>query len=231
MIKDIFVGQILVQGNSHLWFLPTLFIIFLFIYLLEKTIRETSLKLFILFALSFISVKIPVLIIRYVFEYALWFYLGYCFEKHRVRLNGKQDTLAVGLISGVLVFALSELLQHLIPEYPGIDFFDIIDRSTTYLLGLSGCIASYNISFAISRTKAIEYNLTKTVRTNSLGLYLYSDTLNYIILNVAVGMFGSTIFTDDIRSALLCISRIVFPFGVALLISTLLKKTKAKYVC
>ena len=35
-LKDTFIGQVLIEGNTHLWFLPTLFCIFFITYIIEK---------------------------------------------------------------------------------------------------------------------------------------------------------------------------------------------------
>lgn len=42
IIKDIFVGQILQQGNTHLWFLPTLFCIFVIVYIYIYTTKQIT---------------------------------------------------------------------------------------------------------------------------------------------------------------------------------------------
>lgn len=226
------MGQVLIQGNSHLWFLPTLFIIFIIIYLLEKFIKaDFRIILSVLFALSFVSIKIPILIIQYIFEYAFWFYVGYCFENIRERINKTRKVLVIILCLGTAAFILIALLPYYTPEYPGIDVYDIIDRTMIYMSAICGCFVVYAFSLLLSRTNLVQNSLIKIVRNNSFGLYLYSDTWNYVILNISVGLFGSKIFITNIGAALLYIGRIIVTFFLALLVSAFLKKLKIKYIC
>ncbi len=232
IFKDIFVGQVLIQGNSHLWFLPALFMIFIIIYFLEKFIKaDFRVILSVLFALSFVSFKIPILIIQYTFEYAFWFYVGYCFENIRERINQTRKTLVIILCLGTVAFILTVLLPYYTPEYSGIDIYDIIDRTMTYMSAIFGCFAVYASSFLLSRTNLVHNSLIKIVRNNSLSLYLYSDTWNYVILNISAGLFGSAIFITNIGAVSLCVGRIIITFSFALLVSTVLKKLKIKYIC
>lgn len=225
------MGQVLIQGNSHLWFLHTLFMIFSIIYLLEKFIKaDFRIILSVLFALSFVSIKIPILIIQYIFEYAFWFYVGYCFENIREN-NNTRKTLVMVLVVGTATFVLTALLPYYIPEYSGIDVYDVIDRIMTYMSAVCGCLVVYAFSFLLSRTNVFHNGLFKIVRNNSLGLYLYSDTWNYVILNISAGLFGSAIFITNIGSALLCIGRIIITFSIALAVSMILRKLKIKYIC
>lgn len=232
IFKDIFVGQVLLQGNSHLWFLLTLFVIFIITYSLEKFVKaDDRIVLFILFALSFISSIVQINIMQYTMEYAFWFYMGYCFENIRERLNKKRNTLVKILCLGIVVFILSVLLSYFIPEYSEIDVYDIIDRIMSYISSLTGCLVLYSVSFLMSKTSAVENNMIKIVRNNSFGLYLYSDTWNYVILNISAMLFGNAIFITNIGFAMLYIGRIIITFTFALLVSTVLKKLKIKYIC
>lgn len=231
LIKDIFVGQILIQGNTHLWFLITLFIIFIIIYSLEKFAKvDYRIILLFLFALSFVSSKMPIKIIQCTMEYAFWFYLGYCFENIRGEINKSNKKLII-LSLCTMAFILSVLLADFIPEYPGIDIYGIIKKAVTYVSAVCGCFAVYVFSYLISNANLLRNSLIKIVRNNSLGLYLYSDTLNYVILSCMVSRFGSVIFVTNMGSALLYFSRIIITFSVALAISMLLKKLKIKYIC
>ena len=216
MLKDVFVGQILIQGNTHLWFLITLFIIFIIIYSLEKLAKaDYRIILLILFALSFVSSKIPIMVIQCTMEYAFWFYIGYCFENIREKINKSNKKLIIlGLCT--MVFILSVLLADFIPEYPGIDVYGIIKKAVTYVSAVCGCFAVYVFSYLILNADLLQNSLIKIVRNNSLGLYLYSDTLNYVVLSFMASRFGSVIFVTNMGSALLYFSIIIITFSVAL---------------
>ena len=42
IFKDVSIGQILIQGNTHLWFLPTLFCIFVIAYIYIYTAKQVT---------------------------------------------------------------------------------------------------------------------------------------------------------------------------------------------
>lgn len=230
VFKDIVIGQILDQGNNHLWFLLALFLIFIVGYSIEKNIHADSrFVLTGLFAASFVSVKVPILILQQVLEYAFWFYVGYRFEDKREALRLRMDKGPGLFLWSVIVFLSSAILYKLIPETP--NACGVIKRLVSYLTACAGCLSVYVFSYSASKAGLHEKMPMKTVRNHSLGLYLYSDTWNYVILSVATKRFASTLFCTNIGSALLCAGRIALTFSLALTVSMLLKKINVKYIC
>jgi len=85
IVKDIFVGQILIQGNTHLWYLLTLFAIFIIAYLWKRNIKiRQTVILLLLIILSVGSGKIDIKLMSYICQFGLWFYIGILFEKYRI---------------------------------------------------------------------------------------------------------------------------------------------------
>lgn len=80
VLRDIVFGQVLVQGNTHLWFLPVLFVIFFVVYLIEKIRLSRKLIILCIFVVSCVNGFIPIAILGNAAYYLLWFYIGYCFE-------------------------------------------------------------------------------------------------------------------------------------------------------
>ena len=231
LIKDIFVGQVMIQGNTHLWFLPTLFVIFIIIYSVEKYIRlNRGIILIGMFAVSYVSMIMPVMIMKNSMYYIFWFYVGYCFEGIRKNANKIADKRPFLLLICGAVFLAVAVLQSKIPVYSGSDIYDIIKRILEYVNAFLGCLFIYLLSYLLSKTRITERNLFMVIRSNTLGLYLYSDTWNYIILSIAVGQFGSAVFVTNVGAAMLFFSRIILSFTFALVISILLKKMKVKYM-
>lgn len=232
VIYDIIVGQIFIQGNTHLWFLPTLFVIFILVYFINKYIHaDHKLILIVLFAASFISLIIPIVIVKQVLYYAFWFYVGFCFENSRHIVNKKVEDHPYLLMLYVAIFVFAAIALKLVPSKPGADMFDIIERMLNYFCAISGCYVVYLLSYIISDTKIKETKVFAVIRNNTLGLYLYSDSWNYVILCVSTVYFGSAVFVNNIGSALLYFARIIITFIIALIISLLLKKLKIKYIC
>ena len=234
IIKDIIVGQVFVQGNTHLWFLPALFVIFIIIYALEKTLKNLAgggIAL-CLFIASFASVIIPIGILSNALYYAFWFYLGYRFEECRENVNNVLKKKPWLIFVFAVMLLATGLFKKFISDISGeAEVYLSIERFVGYICAVFGCGFVYSISYYLSKTNITEWQLFKVIRANTLGLYLYSDTWNYVILNVAAGLFGKTVFITNIGSAMLYFSRMAITFSIALVVSMALKKLNIKYIC
>lgn len=227
LVKDIFVGQVLLQGNSYLWFLLILFMIFIIVYFLEHYRRENQcLILICTFAASFFSVLIPVSIVKNTLYYLFWFYAGYYFERKRDDVNGWLEEKPYALPICGSLFLLIFIIKHCMPDYPGMDVLDVIDRMLGYICALFGCFSIYILSNLLSKTNITKWKSFQVIRRNTLGIYLYSDPWNYLILSVMAGKFGSSVFVTNGGAALLYFCRMIFTFTVALIISEGLKRLK-----
>lgn len=87
VIKDFFVGQILLQGNTYLWFLPTLFILFLLFYGIIKAEILSSIVVIVGVGLNYICDNVTIVILKDICMYFIWFYVGYLFENYRNRIK------------------------------------------------------------------------------------------------------------------------------------------------
>ena len=129
---DLFIGQICCQGNTHLWYLATLFLIFIIAYYIEKYIKcHKFAKLAVLLFLSLISSKIRINLISYVFQYTFWFYMGFYFEPRRLELNKKinRKSVIVAMIILALVYCI-----YLLFDGANFIFLKIVARLTKFVL-------------------------------------------------------------------------------------------------
>lgn len=83
LLRDFLVGQVLIRDDTHLWFLPTLFVVFVICYLLEtywpghvRWKLGLAVCIFVVNRLLERHWQTPM-------EMTLWFYLGYQFENRR----------------------------------------------------------------------------------------------------------------------------------------------------
>ena len=95
LFKDIFVGQILMQGNTHLWFLPTLFCIFCIIYILHRFKLPKILIIVALFLLNFFSFFPKISLLDHISLYLMYFYIGFCFEIKRNKISNEIDKMKI----------------------------------------------------------------------------------------------------------------------------------------
>ena len=226
VLKDFLVGQILVQGNTHLWFLEALFFIFIIIYVLERNIKvNIMIKLiFLLFIMEFSSI-IDINAIKYPLQYAFWFYLGYRFEPIREKINSYLK------FTHIVVFACAFLLLFSLNSYTyGLNniLLKILSHIFKVVIIILGCAMTYCFSFNLSKSKIINNKIFQVINKNSFEIYLYSDTLNYVILSIMFNIFGNYIFTSAVGYTMLFITRFMISTCIAIIISVILRKLKIK---
>ena len=212
LIKDILIGQFLLQGNNHLWFLPVLFIISLLILLIEKRNKCLPLIMFIFIVLYLISGFIPVRIISYIFKYLVWFYLGLLFEKYRESINNKLNIkhAFILILSGGILF----IVYKLSPLYLNIFIKPII----------TCCMSLFTYIIALYLSKKIQDN--NIILKDSYDLYLFSDPINYIYIYLLFSFIPLSVFENNIYSLLIIIVRFLVQLDLGLLIAETIKITK-----
>ncbi len=232
VIKNIFIGQILLQGNTHLWFLPTLFCIFCISYIYKYILRNELEKLnkliifLILISLNILSASIKIVLVKNVLFYLIYFYIGYCFEDIREEINNKINNLKK-IVYLYLVLGIGILLVSL----KIFDFSICIKMCLKIILALLEISITYIICYKLSKIdKIVENNRIKTINKFSFGIYLYSDPLNYYILLI-VGNYFTQYMNTTLGIITLFLARLLITFYVSVVITYILKKLKVKYIC
>ncbi len=232
VLKDIFWGQILVQGNTHLWFLPALFMIFILAYSINKYVHlNRGFILGVLYSFTYASGIVHISVIGQVLSYAFWFYLGYYFEGKRGQINDRINRHPYEVLAYIVLFLFVAVMKKLIPDDQSVYVFYVAAKLLGSICAALGCYIVYVLSYMMTKTKLSENKYFKVIRNNTLGLYLYSDTWNYIILAVATIIFGNAVFTTNIGAMGIYFGRIMITFMIALVVSMILKKFKVKYIC
>ena len=175
-----------------------------------------------MFIISFVSsdIGIPISAIKEGLCYLFWFYVGYCFEEHRSNVNKSLEEHHESFIIFIIIFLCAGILKKFVSNMADVSvMYSALEKLVGYICAAIGCYIVYSLSYFLSKTEITEWSLFKAIRANSFGLYLYSDTWNYVILNVAVGQFGDVVFNTNIGSATLYFSRIIITFSIALTIS------------
>lgn len=227
--KDIFIGQLCIQGNTHLWFLPTLFCIFILVFMIEKRAGGKNrfiIWLMLLFLFE-ISSKMPITLIQNIMQFGVWFYSGLCFEEFRLKVNTKVNGRVCFLTFSAffLCFVIQSLLQ-----IDTLILFKLISRGIKLCETLLGMSSVYTFSYLLSKTNMCKTEMFQTAKINSFGLYLYSDPLNYVLLSIAYLAVGNMIFTSNIYSGLFYVGRILLTTVIAWIVTEVLKKMRRKYL-
>lgn len=230
-VSDIVFGQLLIQGNTHLWFLPTLFGIFVVAYFLLRNKNRRPLEkriLLLIFAvLAILSVNVPVMIVQDILKYLLWFYVGFCFEEKRERIN--QRNMIYDMIGSGTLFVVLFLLLKRIPSFVILDTISL-RVVAEMLLCAAGCYATYAFSKWLSETKWVNSPVYRLCSKNSFGIYLYSDPWNYLFLAVGAQWFGAYLFDTEMGVILLFTARFFITGLLSLAVSKILRKLKLNYL-
>lgn len=222
VIKDFFVGQILLQGNTYLWFLPTLFILFLVFYCVVKSNVLSPIVVIVGVILNYICNNITIILLKDICMYFIWFYIGYLFENYRNKIKDKYIT--VSWMLSMICF----LIFFVMKKYCGVQTLSYI---LEFILTIFGMIATYTISYILAKNTCVSKSkIYNTILKNSFGLYLYSDPINYVVIFVLVTIAGEIVLSTNLGVTILFILRFLVSFACALIISKVLKKYRIKYL-
>lgn len=228
VLRDFLLGQLLIQGNTHLWYLIAMFIDFLICYVLEVYIKVPRLvKLAVLAVVSVTVWNFQIYLVAYPLRYMVWFYAGYCFESQRERIGGFAGSgwgILGCVAAGVVYFGVRSLLD-------GVGISGVL-RTLSMRLLVPGIAASslYALSCGLARTKALSSKLFRCLSRNTFGIYLYSDPVNYVILYMGATFFGPFLFADSFGIFVLYFLRIAVTLICSILVSELLRRCKVKYI-
>ncbi|UEL47365.1 acyltransferase family protein [Terrisporobacter hibernicus] len=231
LVKEIILGQFMLMGNSSLWFLPSLFLNFIMLYIIEKKYNGKDIFKIVLFITMYlISYKITIPIISNPLRYILWFYMGYKFESVRVKFNIyiNQNKIIFIISLGMFIFTSFIGRKILDTNILYLSMKIICNWATTIL----GCFIVYYVSYLlITNTKIMDYKLTNIIKDNSFGIYLYSDTLNYLILFLIYNIYGIGVFGSEFGALIIFLIRLILTTIISIAISKLLKRKNLKYIC
>lgn len=224
ILKSVIVGQLFLQGNSHLWFILTLFFIFLIIHFLINRINKIIVFIGLLI-LYFCSGHCEILLIKYIMENLIWFYVGYLFYYVREDYNYfVNDNKLISIIIPCVFFMLFKKYNFYL-QYTLFESVHAFKLCVAFL----GIMSSYNIVLLIS--KKIDLRNSKVfcmILEHSYGIYLYSDPLNYIILYAFSMIFGNIIYYSNFGYMFTFVFRLVVTTFGGLLMSIFIKKVMRK---
>ena len=217
--------QIIAPSGLYLWYLEALFIVFAMIYPIDK-IRNSLLKSGVIFILWCIGVVLyKKLGFYHIFGdplyYLLWFYIGMNIEKIRKYLEKR------GILTNVTVVGLLAIQIILfIIKTRGV--YKIVDVVLSYVVlpMLMSIVLYYFVNhFEIENKRKLE-----VISSYCMGIYLYAEPLNYLLLYLFFTWFGIGVFASEVGSIILWILRVFLTSIVAIGITWILKRAKLKYL-
>lgn len=150
---DIFMGQLLLMGNSHLWFVVSLFWIFLVSYYIVKINRHKVLVLVALILLSsigwYVEPHTNFLGIPGAIKHLLFFILGYnCFS---LLSNGICHNIKYPIVALIVVFFMQNAFLSLYYHHLEYKYLYLIYPICYIFLALLGSVSIVQISMIFSR--------------------------------------------------------------------------------
>lgn len=201
---DFCLSEIISPNNArHLWFISTLFIIFVLFAVFRKIAQRLhwAIVLAMLAVLSWFSYAVPsVLGLNSVCKYILYFYIGYLFNRYKEKLAVicKNPFVLIGLL---IVYIASYL--YVPPRVP---------IAAIAAIGVVFGLVQY-VSLSICDTK-----IFSEARKNGFGIFLFHPMIIYIIYYY----FGSM----DINPFILCGLTIIAAYAVSYLLTVAFRKLK-----
>lgn len=155
-----------------------------------------------------------------ILDNALWFYLGYIWFEYREKWN---QYLAKHPFTWLYSVSLL-LIAYYISKTGGVLYEPFI-----YIGIFSGCIATYCLALGISKVPAItESKLTQALLSTSMGLYLYAEPINYLLLRIVIELFSINILGSELGSVIIFAVRTVGVGLLAWLVASIFKRINLK---
>lgn len=220
---DIIKGQLFGFGNSHLWFLVSLFLIFIIVYILDKKVKNEKLKLVILFILNLISgIGNQNVFVVKTLENCVWFYVGYLFEERRIEYNKglKKNS------NEIILFVISVILFVIENTLPNIMIVKILKNIIKIVITILMVKLIYDLAFKLKDNEKIVNNkYIKKLLNYSFEIYLYSDAINYVILYI-VSKININILCCNFGALAVIFIRIIFSLEISILVGYSIRKIK-----
>lgn len=214
-IKDAVFGQLLLFGNSHLWFIVVLFIIFVAVAFIEYlNISRVSILIAAVCFVAGFFVKGNMVFLS--LQYGIWFFLGVVFEKYIRQRIEKGKLLPLKAILALVVYVVVFLIGK---RYFYEGFFQY---GYTIITGIVGSLFIIYVALLLEK---IHWTIFEKIGNVSFDLYLYSDSINYVILFVFATYFPK-LYTSATGVLSAFILRFLITLLGALIVGSLVKVVK-----
>lgn len=236
ILLEVFHGQFLLRGVSHLWFLVTLFEIFIIYNLLERlTLRLKLPKLLPLGAMIAIYplkfylpdmaglLEIP--------KYGMFFALGATIFSMSNGLDRQLDRCArpvtvilYWLMAGLFIYETKRFVTH--DTFPGAAYHwvEFLMNLINGIIGITGVVLAAKLLASYQRIRDNRY--ISFVKENSFKFYQYSDPFNYMVIAFIATDAGLMLFGSPERLPLIYLVR--FLISLAMPTAIILLQQRAK---
>ena len=213
-IRDALLGQVLLMGNSHLWFVFALFWMFLwheFLMRLKVSFRNPLFLVGLIFCswggdyMSSHGYEILGLVASIKFYF--YFVLGFVFIKDIDQCRISVKPLLLNVISFIFIFIIwSRFLIDVVPTDFSLN--KIISYLIKPLFAMWGILLMiYSSKYLSEKKYFLETKWYLNFKKNSYELYLFSDPFNYVILALVFSLVKNNTIANNISPFILYILR------------------------
>lgn len=206
VLLDILCGQYLLLGNSHLWFVVSLFYIFVVFYLLEKSnVRKNIFYWGILLGVSWLATILyhflgpafdMVFGLYGLLRYLFFFAIGFSTFKYWDEINPLSWSKQV--LSWAGYFGIATLCLYLSGHAEIFVINAILLFPMNSALALWGCVNMVWLARSIDRCIALKSStIYRFMNRYNYELYLYSEPFTYVLIAWIVSWFGQSLFTEN----------------------------------
>lgn len=221
--------QIVIPYNVYLWFLLSLFIVFVLTYVLGRLkIVAFSLYAIIVLVSFVISLVCQRLIGMYMplgnpLKYLLWFEIGGLLEEEKNRHSGIENSSyqKIVMLGSALIFVIAYHISQ------NVSHFGWVIRDT--VCPMMGILFLWVIANYIAMgLKEKSKRKLLTISSYSMGLFLYAEPINYVVLYFVRKTCGIEYFGTNMGTVTIFITRIILSVLVSILIIKVLRKSKLR---
>lgn len=231
ILHDIIMGQYLLLGNSHLWFIVSLFFCFLMSYNLEKfKIRKGYLYWMSLMMMSWCGslclrygnfLGLPGMLKHFLYFAAGYFAFQYWDSRAPISKWGQ-------IISWIGFTALAVITDFVLGHSQSIVLKGVLILPVGTVLSFWGIVNMIYLSKSISRCNIVtQSKFYSVVNRYTYELYLYSDPFNYVIIAILMAVFGQAVFTDGLITIISYFARFFGTLICAAILIFIVERAKA----
>lgn len=224
VIYDIILGQFVLLGSTHLWFIVCLFWVSIIYYLLKKGVKKHL--FFIVVLLYIIGVLLPIndyFCFKRSLKYILFFYLG---SEFYYLIKDEYITPTIVLFTSAF-FLGGIYYQLFLYTHPIVNVIVIVVTAIcgSYLM----CIIAYYSSYKIDKL-LLKIPFYNSLYHHSYDYYLYSDCINCLFILIATSSCGAKVVCDNSYSILTYLLRTFVQFAFAYYVILMFKRLRVRVV-
>ena len=216
--------QLIFPASVHLWYLECLFFVFILAFYIVKFSKKV--QEFIVFILWGVGIVVYMRLgqchpLGDPLYYLGWFYLGYRIEDTIIvalkKIHFWNDFAICSIfVMDIVVFGINRIFT-----------IKLLNPLCTYIFFP---IMMFIVLNYLSRRINFKGKWLEKVSGYGMGIYLYAEPLNYLLLYLFYNYYGIKYFGTNVGAATIYFSRLLITPLVAIVITWILKKLNFKYL-